>query len=175
MVRPHLEYCRPIAARSHQCIKDKELLEKKRMQRRFTKMILSIQSLSYEERLLRTGLWALEWRRITAYLIDVYQIIHGLSSVSFSTFFERCYNSNTRERSLKLHKGDCILIYANIYFQTDLLISGINWTKNRFLQNLWTASKDDCKMIYMHEWVISKTNQVHINDHLGWTGSLRKA
>ena len=100
LVRPHLEYS--IAAWSPHYIKDKDLLE--RIQRRFTRMIPTMRSLSYEERLAETGLWTLEDRRVRADLIEVYKIMHGLSPVNFNTFFEYSTNSNTRGHSLKLHK-----------------------------------------------------------------------
>ena len=63
-----------------------------------------LRSLSYEERLKRTGLWTLEDRRVRADLIEVYKIAHGSSPVSFNTFFERSHNSSTRGHSLNLHK-----------------------------------------------------------------------
>jgi len=61
------------------------------IQRRFTKMIPSVRNLPYETiRLKKLGLWSLltlEHRRVRADLIEVYKIIHGLSSVKFDTFF----------------------------------------------------------------------------------------
>ena len=36
--------------------------------------------------------------------VQVYKIIHGLSTVRFSTFFELSHNERTRRHSLKLHK-----------------------------------------------------------------------
>ena len=63
---------------------DKDQLE--RIQRHFTKMIQAMQSLPYEERLSRTGLWTLEDRRVRADLTQVYKIIHDVLSVSFDTF-----------------------------------------------------------------------------------------
>ena len=47
LVRPHVEYC--VSAWSPYYKKDKELLEK--VQRRFTKMTVNMEVLSYEERL----------------------------------------------------------------------------------------------------------------------------
>ena len=40
-------------------------------------------------------------------LIEVYEIIHGLSAVRFSTFFELSHNERTRGHSLKLQKKTC--------------------------------------------------------------------
>ena len=81
--QPHLEYC--TAAWSPHYCKDKELIE--RVQRRFTRMIAGLKDLSYEQRLAKTKLWSLEDRRTRADLIEVYKIIHGLTTVRFNTFF----------------------------------------------------------------------------------------
>jgi len=56
------------------------------IQRRFTRMIPSIRKFSYEERLMKLGLWTLEDRRIRADLIEVYKMMYGLSSVHLNTF-----------------------------------------------------------------------------------------
>ena len=101
LVRPHLEYC--TVAWSPHYGKDKELIEK--VQRRFTRMIPDLKDLPYEERLAKTKLWSLEDRRIRADLIEVYKIIHGLSTVSSNTFFEFSHNGITRGHSLKLQKN----------------------------------------------------------------------
>jgi len=84
LVHPHLEFCTP--AWSPHYRKDRDLIEK--IQRRFTRMIPNISKLLYDQRLTKVGLWSLEDRRLTADLIEVYKIIHGLSSVSFHLFFE---------------------------------------------------------------------------------------
>ena len=94
LVRPHLEYC--TAAWSPHYCKDKELIE--RVQRRFTRMIPDLKDLAYEQRLAKTK-WSLEDRRTRADLIEVYKIIHGLSTVRFSTFFELIHNERTRGHS----------------------------------------------------------------------------
>ena len=49
-------------------------------------MIPDLKDLPYEQRLAKTKLWSLEDRRTRADLIKVYKIIHGLSTVRFSTF-----------------------------------------------------------------------------------------
>ena len=60
----------------------------KKIQRRFTKMISSVKSLPYQDRLEQLNLWSVEDRRIRADLIEVFKIIHGISSIKFNTFFE---------------------------------------------------------------------------------------
>ena len=49
-------------------------------------MIPSIRKFSYEDRLIKLGLWSLEDRRIRADLVEVYKMVYGLSSVRLSTF-----------------------------------------------------------------------------------------
>jgi len=57
LVLPHLEYCVPVWAPHY--LKDKALIESRPTQRRFTRMIPSIRKFSYEERLMKLGLWTL--------------------------------------------------------------------------------------------------------------------
>jgi len=49
-------------------------------------------------------LWTIEEQRARADLIEVYKIIHGISSVSFDTFFEFNRYGTTIGHSLKLMK-----------------------------------------------------------------------
>ena len=101
LVRPHLEYC--TAASSQHYANDKVLLEK--IQHRFTRMIVGMKELPYEERLRRLGLWTLEERRVRADLIEVYGMSKGLSKVKFDYFFKYATDSRTRGHHLKLKKG----------------------------------------------------------------------
>ena len=84
--------------------KDKVLLEK--MQHRFTRMIVGMKELPYEERLRRLGLWTLEERRVCADLIEVHRMSKGLSKVKFDYFFEYATDSRTRGHHLKLKKEE---------------------------------------------------------------------
>jgi len=105
LVRPHLEYCIP--AWSPHYLKDKELIE--RIQHRFTRMFVEFLKLPYLRRLEHLKLWTLEERRVRADLIEVYKIVHGISSVSFDTFFEYYTYGTTRGHSLTLQKTECQL------------------------------------------------------------------
>ena len=102
MVRPHLEYA--VSAWSPQYKKDNVLLE--RIQHRFTRMIPGFAGLSYEERLLRLGLWSLEERRNRADLIEVFKILAGVSaSPVLGSMFVVDGSGRTRGHSKKLIKN----------------------------------------------------------------------
>jgi len=59
LVRPHVEYC--VSTWNPHYIKDKKLIKK--VQRRFTQMINSMEGKTYEERLQCLKLWTLQERR----------------------------------------------------------------------------------------------------------------
>ena len=86
-------------------------------------MIPDLKDLPYEHRLAKTKLWSLEYTRTKADLIEVYKIIHGLSTVRFNTFFEFSHNERTRGHSLKLHKKRG-LTDLSISFRKGYLTSG---------------------------------------------------
>ena len=54
---------------------------------------------------MKLGLWTLEDRRIGADLVEVYKMMHGLSSIQLNTFFELPSLDRTRGHSLKLKKN----------------------------------------------------------------------
>ena len=61
---------------------------------------MELRKLPYLRRLEQLKLWTLEERRVRADLIKVYKIVHGISSVSFDTFFEYNNYETTRQWSL---------------------------------------------------------------------------
>ena len=81
--------------------------------------------ISHEQRLAKTKLWSLEDRRTKADLIEVYKIIHGLSTVRFITFFELSHNERTRGHSLKLHKK-CVMTDLRQHFFSDRIVNKWN-------------------------------------------------
>jgi len=99
LVRPHLEYSAPVW---NPHVKDKFLLEK--VQQRFTRMFEELRCLDYHERLEALKLWSLEERRHRADLIEVFKMVHGLSAVSLSKFFNVA-RSTTRGHTWKLVKS----------------------------------------------------------------------
>jgi len=83
LVRPHVEYC--ASAWSPYYKKDKELFEK--VQRRFTKMIVNMDGISYEDRLRSLKLWSLEERRNRQHLIEVFKMSKGMTRIRLKYFF----------------------------------------------------------------------------------------
>ena len=117
LVRPHLEYCcqawRPYLQ------KDIDNIEK--VQRRATKLIPELSTLSYEQRLERTGLVSLEMRRLRADLIEVFKIVKGLEKVDQSVFFNLSEDSRTRGHQLKFQKHYCRLDVRKYFFSQRII------------------------------------------------------
>ena len=83
--------------------KDKQLLEK--VQRRFKKMIVNIDGMSYEDRLWSLKLWSLEERRNRQDLIEVFKMSKGMTRTRLQELFTLEENNKiTRGHSLKLAK-----------------------------------------------------------------------
>jgi len=99
-VRPMLEYCSSVWNPHYRCDIDK--IES--VQRRFSKYVCSLSSVTYAERLNILHADSLELRRLKADLVMMYCSMHGLNALKFSDFFTLC-NSNTRGHSVKLRKN----------------------------------------------------------------------
>ena len=102
LVRPHLEYGSTVW--SVICKKDAIIIEN--VQRRATKMLPSIQNLSYTERLRYLGLPTLQYRRIRADLVEVYKIINNVDKIDSSKLFPRPVTV-TRGHKHKIFKKHC--------------------------------------------------------------------
>ena len=63
------------------------MLAMERVQRRFTRMIPGMKSLSYEEWLRTQGLYSLEFRRMRGDLTETYRILRGLDRVDVERKF----------------------------------------------------------------------------------------
>jgi hypothetical protein len=103
-VLPLLEYNSPVW--SPHLLKDINLIEK--VQRRFTKRLPGMSTLSYEDRLSTLSMERLEARRLRADLLTAYKIIFGLTIIDSATFFK--FNEctiNTRGHGYKLLQPGC--------------------------------------------------------------------
>ena len=98
-VRPLLEYASPVWSPYTKC----QIESIEAVQQSFTRCIPGIQQLSYSKRLQALNLQTLEHRRLLTDLTTCYNIVHGLSSLTFDNFFSYIPNTfNTRGHSLKL-------------------------------------------------------------------------
>ena len=102
LVRPILEYANSVW--SNNLRKNIDSIE--RVQRFFTRCILEVRELSYEERLIYLKLPSLEFRRFRGDLIDTYKITHSIydktSTKSLFTYSNQ--DSGLRGHNYKLEK-----------------------------------------------------------------------
>ena len=72
-----------------------------RVQHRFTRLFPELRAMTYEARLKALKLWSLEERRNRADLIEVYKLMHGLTDILVSTYFQTATDSCTRGHTKK--------------------------------------------------------------------------
>ena len=89
-----------------------------RVQHRFTRMIPGFSKLPYCERLKRLGLWSLEERRNRAVLIEVFEMVKGLSGLSM---FELSTTKHLSGHELKLNKHRSKLEVRRHFFTEQLV------------------------------------------------------
>ena len=111
-VRPHLEYA--VQFWSPNYIKDQSLLE--RVQRRATKQIPSLRSLSYDERLKQLDMFSLEKRRTRGDLIEVFKILNQFDKINPEALFEINSTTITRSNGMKLRGQRCNTVARKAYF-----------------------------------------------------------
>ena len=111
LVRPILDYGSAIWNPYQK--QDIEKLEK--VQRRATKIITGIRTLTYRERLKRCKLMTLEERRRRYDLIEMFKIMKGIYKVETEKLFEMNKDS-TRGHSLKVRKKHCRLNLRKNFF-----------------------------------------------------------
>ncbi len=116
-MRPHLEYA--VQFWSPHLAKNIAKLEA--VQRRTTKMIPSLRSKSYEERLARLNLFSLEKRRLRGKLIECFKILKGLTNVDVNRLFLIDDSSRTRSNGVKLKYKQVHLDCTKFFFTNDVV------------------------------------------------------
>jgi len=122
MVRPHLEY-----ANSVWCpYKKGDIAGIEKVQKRDTKLVISLKHLSYIERLRQLKLPTLKYKRLRGDMIEVFKIVHNfyhsraVVKLNFNSF------STTGGNKFKLQKFHCHYdVRENLHLFPELLISGI--------------------------------------------------
>ena len=112
LVRPKLEYC--VQAWRPYLAKDIDRIE--RVQHRATKMIKECKNMSYENRLVATGLTTLEDRRTRGDVIEVFKMVNGINKVDYQNYFHLADNNITRGHKFKLAKARSRLDIRKNYF-----------------------------------------------------------
>ena len=89
-------------------------------------MFPELKDLPYLQRLAKLHLWSLEESRNRANLIEIFKMIKGFSSVSWSHIFTRIESEVTRGQNWKLmKKGVRSDLHLHCFFLTGWLIDGI--------------------------------------------------
>jgi hypothetical protein len=99
-IRPILEYGQP----AYHPITKQANNRLEMVQRRGSKAVLGLRDVSYPERLLKLGLFPLEYRRHRGDLIYTWKIINGKLGEDLLNYFQLITNSNTRGHPFKLYK-----------------------------------------------------------------------
>ena len=135
MVHPHLEY-----ANSVWCpYKMGDIKEIEKVQKRATKLIINLKSMSYINRLLHLKLPTLKYRRLREDMIEVFKITHEIydSDASLKLVYHSVININFSTK-------DFIMICESTIFLHVLLIFGIV-----YLTTLWRLTLSTC---LKHAW-----------------------
>ena len=97
LVRPHLEYCVQFWAPQFQ--KDIDKLE--RVQRRATRMVEGLESMTYRERLRELGMCSLEQRKARGDMIAVFNYVRGNRVEKGANLFTAALETRTRSNGFK--------------------------------------------------------------------------
>ena len=111
-IRLHLEYCAP--SWSPYLAKDIDALE--RVQHHATKLVKSLSTLSYEDRLVSLQLQSLYCRRQCGDLIEAFKILNGFINAQIGTTFTLNTIQLTRGHPFKLSKNRSNLELRRHYF-----------------------------------------------------------
>jgi len=103
MVRPHLEYSNSVWCAFKKG--DNENIEK--VQKRATKLIISLKKLPYQERLRQLKLPTLKYRQLRGDMIEVIKIIHKYYDIRASINFNFNPVGSTEGNKFKLQKEMC--------------------------------------------------------------------
>ena len=119
MVRPHLEYANLVW---HPYRKD-EINKLEKVQRRATKLVSSLKTLSYENRLKKLNLPTLSFRRLRGDMIEVYKIVTGKYGKNNSLELKSSSNVNTRGNQYKLYPNQSRLDVRKYFFTKRMVAS----------------------------------------------------
>ena len=108
--------------------------ELEKVQRRATKLVPGLKSLSYDERLKQLQLYSVKTRVLRGDLIETYKIITGKTKLETSQFFELNQDTRTRGHNRKL-KVERTALHSRAMFFSNRVVP--HW--NKLPQEIVTA------------------------------------
>ena len=121
-VRPHLEYCQQACA--PYMIKDIDMIES--AQKRAIKLIKSLESMTYEDRLKELKLYSLKDRRIRGDLIFMHRIMTGDINVQWRKLFTLKNYTRTRGHHMMVQRNKLCRLDSRNNFFTERVIGPWN-------------------------------------------------
>ena len=124
LVRPHLEYANVVWGPFYKT--DQQMIEK--VQKRATKLIVTIANQTYEERLRHLNMPSLLHRRRRGDMIEMFKIMKGFVNTNKENYFEPAREVRMRGHQYKAGaKTSCkylvalkkCIVFATLYFQFD--------------------------------------------------------
>ena len=101
---------------------DVEAIEK--VQKRATKLVISLKKFSYTDRLVYLGLPTLKYRRLRGDMIEVFKIIKNKYDYKVASELIHNINKVTRRNDLGCRKTQVTMILENFRLLIELLTSG---------------------------------------------------
>ena len=98
LVRPHVEYANSVWSP----YRKSDILAIEKIQKRATKLVISLKKLSYKDRLMQLNLHTLKYRRIRGDMIEVYKIIRQIYDSSVAPNLQLGNTGVTRGNKYKL-------------------------------------------------------------------------
>ena len=100
------------------------------VQRRATKLVLSLRDKSYIDRLMSLNLPSLLYRYKRGDLIFLFKLLHGYFELDYSNFFTYSHNTHTRGHSFKLLKPPAHHLCRVNFFGNRVINDWNNLTNN---------------------------------------------
>ena len=98
LVRPHVEYANSVWSP----YRKSDILAIEKIQKRATKLVISLKKLSYKDRLMQLNLHTLKYRRLRGDMIEVYKIIRHIYDSSVAPNIQLGNTGVTRGNKYKL-------------------------------------------------------------------------
>ena len=144
-VRAFLVYVRPILQYNSVVWSPwlkQDIDQTEKVQRRFTKRLVGMKDLNYDERIHRLGLPSLQLRRLHLDLIFGYKVVFGLVGVNIDDFFEFNHAANTNCLSHEVS-----IIFAKFFLPNVLLMCGMGCRHLSALHHCQHSGKQYRKLI----------------------------